>query len=147
MRRFAIPYGSIREVAVFACAIAISIGAAAGVSAQMAKEGEAAVVSSTDAGALPPPAEWRCDLIRPEYADWLTAGNTAQDWRYAGATYRDADSGDLYDWGDWLAWAETADCASQGWMPSGRAAIGVAIGGLGAALLVSSNGANAKSPG
>ncbi len=156
MRGFGIPSGKShgkRGTALCAGFVLVAIGAAAGLSAQMVEGGDAVLVSSAEAGALPPPSQWRCDQVRPEYSEWLAAGNTAQDWRYAGATYRDAANGEVYDWGDWLRWAQSADCApygaqeSRGWMTGGRAAVGAAIGGLGAALLVMSNGANAKSPG
>jgi len=106
------------------------------------------VVPSTRADALPPPEEWRCDLIRPDYAEWLSAGNAPQDYRYAGPTYRDVEDGELYNWQDWLEWERTADCATPGTSSfNGRAAVGAAVSGIGTALLVAGSGENAKSPG
>ena len=126
--------------------MALLCGTGAVLAAQDAAAGN--VVPSTQANALPPPAEWRCDLIRPEYAAYLAAGNEAENWRYAGPLYRDVESGELYAWEDWLAWEETAGCAAAATPAiSGRTAIGAAIAALGTGLLVSSNGANAKSPG
>ena len=111
-----------------------------------------AVVDSTDPAALPPPSEWRCDLIRPDYARYLEAGNAPDAWRYVGPTYRDTADGALYSWDDWLAWEQQANCTAAladvpGGLTTGHAAVGAAVAGLGTALLVSGNGANAKSPG
>ena len=110
------------------------------------------VIVSSDPAALPPPDAWQCDRIRAEYMRFLEAGNAAGDWRYAGPTYRDSADGELYTWDDWLAWERRAGCAAalagrKGGLTTGHAAVGAAVAGLGAALLVSGKGANAKSPG
>ena len=110
------------------------------------------VIESTNPAALPAPDEWSCDVIRPDYVRFLEDGNAPESWRYAGTTYRDVDDDALYTWADWLAWEEEAGCAAllagrTGGLTTGHAAVGAAVAGLGAALLVSGNGANAKSPG
>lgn len=137
--------GGISAVSWLAGALVFGTGAA--LAAQDPQTAET-IVPSSRADALPPPEEWRCDLIRPDYAEWLEAGNAPQDFRYAGPTYRDVEDGELYNWQDWLEWERTADCAVAEASPfNGRTAVGAAVAGIGTALLVAGSGENAKSPG
>lgn len=68
-------------------------------------------VGSDVNGALPPPETWNCDLIAPEYRDWLDQGNKADDWKYVGPVYVHTVDGGEYDWGDWIDWANANGCA------------------------------------
>ncbi|MEZ5681654.1 MAG: hypothetical protein R3E14_10215 [Erythrobacter sp.] len=107
-------------------------------------------ISSDTPGALDVREAWDCDRIRPEYSDWLDAGNSPESWRHVGKTYRDHESGELYTWQDWLDWAEEAGCFA-GYTPKGalqpNALIGGAITVFGASLIAIHNGSGPKSPG
>lgn len=105
------------------------------------------VVSASAPGALPEPRDWRCDLIRPEYREWLRSGHKESDWRFAGKTYRVADTGELYDWNDWLRWAHQARCAGFVQKPEPRLWTGAAIWAAGMALLFAAFGSAPDSPG
>lgn len=114
-------------------------------------QGDEGVIPSDADGALPVPEQWDCSLIRPDYQDWLNADNAPEGWRYAGRQYRNVENGTVYDWQDWLDWAEDAGCPlpadavpSTG---SPTAAIGVVIGFLGTGLIAAVSGGSAKSPG
>ena len=133
--------GSISFSMVAACLLA---------SSGLAQGGGEPAVSSDTPGALDVRAEWDCSKIRPEYADWLDAGNSPQSWRHVGKTYRDRGTGELYTWQDWLDWAEDAGCFA-GYTPPGIAQSNALIGGaitvFGASMIAIHNGSGPKSPG
>ena len=126
---------------------ALLVGAGCG-GALFAQPGDAGqIIESDDPAALPPPERWDCAIIEPEYRAWLADGQGAQEYRYVGKTYRDAATGSLYRWDDWLAWRSQAACAPVAGIPADRVAVGTALTALGAGVLLASSGANAKSPG
>lgn len=125
--------------------LTLGTGLGGAVLAQSAEEDR--VIESTEPGALPPPAAWRCEVIEPEYSAWLASGQEAEDFRLAGKTWHDAETGSVYDWQDWLAWRSRTECTKGAAIPTDRIAIGAALSALGAGVLLASNGANAKSPG
>lgn len=115
-----------------------------------APQGE--TVPSSRSDALPVPSRWDCDLIRPEWEQWLRDGKPREDWRYAGPTYRDVDTGELYTWRDWLRWADEEGCATLGYpADAGGISSRLALTGLyfvtGVALLVAALGSGPDSPG
>ena len=160
MRRFA-PIVTLAAAATLAASAAFAEGEdgreeEAGVAAQTAK-GASAVILSTEVGAMAVPEMWDCDLYAEEYRTWLEDGNDADDWRFAGNTYRAANDGDLYVWQDWLDFAEDQGCPPivvmgpqgpmNGLFADGMTGIGIVSGALGTGLIAASGGENAKSPG
>ena len=129
--------------------IAIAAASLWGV-AGVAQDAADLAISSETPGALDARSNWDCTKIRPEYSDWLDAGNAPASWRHVGKTYRDAETGELYNWQDWLDWAEDAGCfagyTTQGTLPP-NALIGGAITVFGASLIAIHNGSGPKSPG
>lgn len=105
------------------------------------------VIPSNADGALPVPQQWNCDRIRPEYNTWLQSGNKKEDWRYAGKTYRAVDTGEVYNWGDWLRWAKAEKCAGFAPADNSRLLIGGGIFAAGMTLLLTAFGKGADSPG
>lgn len=108
------------------------------------------VIASNAPGALDAPEAWNCNRLRPEYSQWLDAGNSPESWRFAGKTYRDSQTGNLYTWQDWLSWAEGAGCFA-GYTPEGVPNSSILIGGavtaFGASLIAVQGGSGPKSPG
>ena len=129
--------------------IAATAGLLFAVSGAAQDAGVDAIASDT-AGALDVPGQWNCSRIRPEYSDWIDAGKSPESWRYVGKTYRDAQTGNLYTWQDWLSWAESAGCFA-GYTPEGVPNANVLIGGaitaFGAGLIAVQGGSGPKSPG
>ena len=124
--------------------ILIAVAAASGWGASgFAQDGGEAAIPSDYPGALDVRSDWDCTKIRPEYSEWLDAGNAPASWRHVGKTYRDAESGELYNWQDWLDWAEDAGCFA-GYTAQGaiqpNALIGGAITVFGASLIAIHNG-------
>ena len=111
---------------------------AGGVLAQVNDPVEREILSSED-GALLPPEEWACNLYVDEYEAFLKAGNQPDSWRFVGKRYRSSGDNRAYDWQQWLAWYEEADCAAR---PIGEVAnsTGPAGGGGGGASGGSSGG-------
>lgn len=114
------------------------------------------VVPSDAPGALDTPNRWECPRILPEYRAWLEAGNATTDWKYYGISYRNVETGELYDWADWLRWAREAKCSVGPYVESEFAqflAIPVANGILGGVIAAAGAGGllasrnNADSPG
>lgn len=134
-------------------AIAVSIAAAslAFAVSVTAQDGETTAIPSDAAGALERPGKWNCSRIRPEYSRWLEQGNKPEAWRYAGKTFRDRATDKLYNWQDWLDWAEGAGCfagnAPQGAGIPTNALIGGAVTVFGAGLIAVHHGSGPKSPG
>ena len=132
----------------------ILIAVAAGLAwtgAGSAQVSEPSAISSATPGALDVPERWDCRRIKPEYSDWLDAGNSPQSWRHAGKTFRDAETGKTYTWQDWLDWAEDAGCFA-GYVPTAGAVqqaplITGAITAFGASLVAIHRGSRPKSPG
>lgn len=136
--------------------------AAAGASvgrAQLADQDASAVDQATvpadSAGALPVPAEWRCDRIAPEYRSYLASGGAVDGWRFAGRTYRTVgQTSSTYTWSDWLRWHEAAcrpiageaESAVSSDVPNLPLIIGGVVAGAGIIGLVGSGSAN-DSPG
>lgn len=127
---------------------ALVLGLAAGGSAQTGPS----PISSDTPGALEIPELWDCTRIEPEYRDWLEAGNTPESWKFAGKTYRDTLTDELYTWQDWLDWADDAGCLPAGLQTTpGVPAPGIIIAGvittLGVGIVSGSGGSGPKSPG
>lgn len=129
--------------------VAVAAGLLCAVSGA-AQEAEGSAIPSDTPGALDVRSSWDCTKIRPEYSDWLEAGNSPESWRHVGKTYRDRETGDLYQWQDWLDWAEDAGCfagyTAQGTIPP-NALIGSAITVFGASMIAIHHGSGPKSPG
>lgn len=136
-----------RPVAALAAAALFAGVAGSGV----AQPGAEPIPSDTP-GALDIPETWDCRRIEPEYRDWLEAGNTPESWKYVGKTYRDLVSGELYNWQDWLNWANSAGClpgAAQTTPPApatGMIMTG-AVAALGVGAIAARDGSGPKSPG
>ncbi|QYJ06883.1 hypothetical protein [Qipengyuania flava] len=117
-----------------------------------AQTGPAPIPSDTP-DALEIPELWDCSRIEPEYRDWLDAGNTPDSWKYVGKIYRDVEDGDLYNWQDWLDWADDAGCLPGGLTNTtpGVPAPGLIVAGvvtaLGVGVVAGSGGSGNKSPG
>ena len=130
--------------------VAASLSLVAGGAAVWAQGTGGDVISSQEADALDEPETWSCDRIGPEYSRWLDEGNSPDSWRYVGKTYRDANTGELYNWQDWLEWADENSCGIapvEEILPFAPL-IAPAITALGAGgLLASSSGARPMSPG
>ncbi len=108
------------------------------------------VIASDTPGALDVPERWDCNRIRPDYSAWLDKGNPAANWKYVGKTYRDTQTGETYNWQNWLDWAEEARCAAvppETANPNTNLLIGGAITVFGAGLIAIHAGSGPKSPG
>ena len=132
---------------IFAAAVASAllgaVPASATRSADVTTSGSQApanAIPSDAEGALPVPQDWNCDRIRPEYREWLRTGHDKNDWRFAGKTYRAVDTGEVYDWNDWLRWARTEKCAGFAQASNSRYFYGAAIWAAGMALLLTAFG-------
>lgn len=127
---------------------AVSAGLA---SASLAQPGAGAIPSDA-AGALDVPETWDCRRIEPDYRDWLDAGNSPDAWKFAGKTYRDVATGELYNWQDWLGWANSAGClpgAAQTTPPAPATSMIMtgAVAALGVGAIAARDGSGPKSPG
>ena len=131
----------------FLCLTVLAIAAGGGGALVAQADAPMPAIDSSDPAALPRPEEWTCALIEPEYREWRRQGHPAGSFRFAGRTYRDVTTGELYDWEDWLAWHRRAACDRRALPPADRMAVATALTALGAGVLVASSGANAKSPG
>lgn len=124
-------------------------------SGQAASPPQGAALRADADGALPAPAEWRCDRIAPEYRFHLNDGGSPESWRYAGKTFRTIDpEPSTYTWSDWLRWYRAA-CdpaalqavdAASGTTPSLPLVIGGVVAGVGVIGLLGS-GSTSDSPG
>ncbi len=143
-------------VSLFVATPSAAIRPADALPAQEGSEDAASVVLSSAENALDLPEEWSCTRILPEYQAWLEAGNSTSDWKFAGKTFLDEASGELYDWTDWLRWARDAKCSVGPYVESEFAqllalplingVLGGVITAAGAGGLLASRG-NADSPG
>ena len=141
--------GSRRWKAITGAICAISAGLASVALAQA----EAGPIPSDTPGALDIPETWDCTRIEPEYRDWLEAGNTPESWKFVGKTYRAVEDGDIYNWQDWLDWADDAGClpgaaqTTPGGVPTTGLIITGAVTALGVGAVAASGGSGPKSPG
>ena len=119
-----------RKFGTIAAIAATSSLLAGGVLAQVNNPAEREILSS-DEDALLPPEEWECSLYVEEYEDFLKAGNQPDSWRFVGKRYRAAGDGRGYDWNEWLAWYEDADCLAAAPLADGANSAGAAGGGSG----------------
>lgn len=110
-------------------------------------------VSSEESDALDTRDEWECQKIYPEYRSFLDEGNDPKDWKFAGKFYRDVRTGALYQWSDWIDWANDAKCNGQTPLPQPEALpivgplIAAAIAGSNAGLIGVQQGSGPMSPG
>ncbi|QPC98143.1 hypothetical protein [Qipengyuania soli] len=108
-------------------------------------------ISSSTEGALDPPELWTCERIYPEYKAYLDAGNAPEAWIHVGKVYRDANSGKIYTWRNWIDWANVSNCGGDALLAkpemSSSEWLGLAIPQFGVGLVAAERGSGPKSPG